>query len=353
MKTVEEIYGEMKAAISQSAGVTLRDDGDMGLRLYAVAAELYSLWVQADFVERQCFPQTATGSYLDAHAQLRGLSRQGAVCAEGAITFTLGEVWTQDRTIEAGAACTTAAGTAFVTTEAGVIPAGETACTVPAQAVEPGAAGNVPAGSVTVMVLPPVGVASCSNAAAFAGGADAEGDEALRARVLASYKQLPNGANAAYYAALARSVDGVGAVEVLPKKRGVGTVDLVIAGAEGVPAQSLVAAVQALVERSREICVDVLVSAPETETVNVQLKLDVEANADFTAVSQAVEAALEGHFTGALLGRGVLLAEMGNLVYQVPGVKNYAFIQPAADLAPEAGTLPVLGQVAISGWEEA
>ncbi len=288
---------------------------------------------------------------MEAHAQLRGLSRQAAVHAEGALTFTLAEAWSQDRAIEAGTECTTAAGTAFVTTAAGTIPAGETACTVPARAVEAGAASNVPAESVTVMVLAPVGVSGCTNAAAFTGGADAETDEALRSRVLESYRQLPNGANAAYYAALARSVDGVGAVAVLPKARGVGTVDLVIAGTEGVPASSLVSAVQALVEENREICVDVLVSAPETVSVAIQLRLDVEPGADFAAVSQTAEAALAAYFTGERLGEDVLLAQLGSLVYSVEGVRNYAFTQPAADIPVDAGELPVLGQITISEWE--
>ena len=48
----------------------------------------------------------------------------------------------------------------------------------------------------------PIGVVQCTNPAAFSGGCDAESDEALRGRVLASYQRLPNGANAAYYLSL-------------------------------------------------------------------------------------------------------------------------------------------------------
>ena len=36
------------------------------------AAQVYGLYVQADWVGRQCFPQTAQGEFLDRHAQLRG-----------------------------------------------------------------------------------------------------------------------------------------------------------------------------------------------------------------------------------------------------------------------------------------
>ena len=52
--------------------------------MYALAAQIYSLYIQADWVARQAFPQTAEGEYLDCHAQLRSLERKGAVsCRQG------------------------------------------------------------------------------------------------------------------------------------------------------------------------------------------------------------------------------------------------------------------------------
>lgn len=72
--TVEELYGQMVDTFQRETGMALAGDGDMAVRLYAVAAQLYALYVQADWVGRQCFPQTAQGDYLDKHAQLRGWS---------------------------------------------------------------------------------------------------------------------------------------------------------------------------------------------------------------------------------------------------------------------------------------
>ena len=57
----------------------------------------------------------------------------------------------------------------------------------------------MPAGSVLGMTVPPVGVRSCVNPAPFLGGVDVEEDEALRQRVLETYRRMPNGANAAFY----------------------------------------------------------------------------------------------------------------------------------------------------------
>ena len=51
--TVDEIYGQMVQIFQQETGLTLAGDGDMAVRLYAVAAQIYALYVQGDWVGRQ------------------------------------------------------------------------------------------------------------------------------------------------------------------------------------------------------------------------------------------------------------------------------------------------------------
>ena len=65
MKSVEEIYREMLDCFAQRTGMRPAEGCDLAARLYAVAAQVYSLYVQADWVERQCFPQSALGEALD------------------------------------------------------------------------------------------------------------------------------------------------------------------------------------------------------------------------------------------------------------------------------------------------
>ena len=77
MKTVDEIYRGMLACFSEKTGVQGTEGGDLTARLYAVAAQVYALQVQADWVRRQAFPQTAAGEYLELHAAMRGLERKG------------------------------------------------------------------------------------------------------------------------------------------------------------------------------------------------------------------------------------------------------------------------------------
>lgn len=320
----------------------------MSLRLYAVACEVYALETQADFVSRQSFPQTASREHLDYHAEVRGLSRGVAEKAKGTLRFAASEARETDLTISKGVSCVTQTGLEFVTTEQGVIPAGETWCEVSAEASEEGASGNSPAGSVCYFKLAPVGVTAVTNIAAFTGGCDAEGDDSLRARVLSSYKLLPNGANAAYYVSRVLDVDGVAAVCVLPKERGVGTVDVVFSCEGGVPGGELIESVFGMLQTEREICVDVLVRAPETRSVDVSIYVAVEDEYDFNTVADAVKTAISSLFGGERLGKSVYRAAIAAAAFSVPGVKNCVVSVPSTDVEINADILPLCGKLTVA-----
>ena len=347
MKTIDEIYREMLACFGEETGLEPREGTDLSARMYALAAQVYALYVQADWVTRQAFPQTAEGEYLDYHAQLRSLERKPALPAQGTVRFTAGEAAQSDRSIPEGTVCMTAGLVRFATTQAAVLPAGELTVDVPVQALEPGTAGNVSAQTVVSMAVAPMGIASCTNPKAFAGGADGEGDEELRARILDTFRRLPNGANAAFYEQGALSFDQVAAAAVIPKPRGLGSVDVIVSTLAGTPGEELLEQLQDYFEQRREIAVDVQVKAPTPVTVNVAVQVKAKGGWDKTQVLDQVEEALEGWFDGKLLGQDVLLARLGSLIYGCDGVENYAVSAPAADLAVDAGQLPVLGTLSV------
>ena len=347
MKTIDEIYREMLACFGEETGLEPREGTDLSARMYALAAQVYALYVQADWVTRQAFPQTAEGEYLDYHAQLRSLERKPALPAQGTVRFTAGEAAQSDRAIPEGTVCMTAGLVRFATTQAAVLPAGELTVDVPVQALEPGTAGNVSAQTVVSMAVAPMGIASCTNPQAFAGGADGEGDEELRARILDTFRRLPNGANAAFYEQGALSFDQVAAAAVIPKPRGLGSVDVIVSTLAGTPGEELLEQLQDYFEQRREIAVDVQVKAPTPVTVNVAVQVKAKGGWDKTQVLDQVEEALEGWFDGKLLGQDVLLARLGSLIYGCDGVENYAISAPAADLAVDADELPVLGTLSV------
>ena len=349
---MDELYNELMAAFAEATGMEAAGSGDLAARMYAVAAQLWGLYVQCDWVNRQCFPQTAQGEYLDLHAQLRGVERREATAAEGVLRFTVDAAGAADREIAAGTVCMTADQVRFQTTAEAVLEAGQLSVDAPAEALEPGRSGNAAAGTIRILTACPVGITGCTNPAPFTGGSDQEDDESLRSRILESYQRLPNGANAAWYEQTAMGHSGVAAARAVGRARGIGTVDVYIATEAGLPGAELLQEVQADLQERREIAVDVQAKAPAAAEIGVSAELAVREGADFSAVKAAAEQALAGFFSGRRLGKAVLLAELGDLLYHVEGVENYRLLSPAADLAADDARLPVLGTVTITEMED-
>lgn len=199
MKTVDEIFGEMLVCFGERTGMEVDQGCDLAVRLYAAAAQIYAMYLQADWVARQAFPQTAEGDYLDLHAQLRGLERKQASHAAGTLRFFADQAAETPREIPLGTVCMTAGLVRFETTRAAVLPVGQLQVDVPARALLAGSAGNAAAGTVLSMAVAPVGIRRCDNPEPFLGGSDGETDSELRKRVLDTFQRLPNGANAAFY----------------------------------------------------------------------------------------------------------------------------------------------------------
>lgn len=349
MKSMDELYAGMMKDFASRTGVTLVDSCDLAARMYALAAQIYALQVYSDWVRRQCFPQTASGENLDHHAQMRSLERKQATCSEGVVRFFAGESSELVRSIPAGTVCMTPGLARFETVETVLLSAGEMWVDAPVRAVEAGAGGNVAAGTITEMAVAPVGIVSCTNPAPCAGGVEEEDDESLRARVLHSFRYLPNGANAAYYRQLAMADDEVAQAVAVSRPRGVGSVDVVVASHTGLPDQQLLDRLQAVMEQQREIAVDLKVRAPESVEVNVTVQVKEKAGYNADVVKERVKSALNAYFSGENLGESVLMAKLGSIVYGCEGVENYRITLPAQDVTLAHDQLGMLGALKVEG----
>ena len=339
MEELNAIYERMRAIFAEEAGFVPNDGCDAMVRLYALASEVQSLLAQADWVLDQSFPQTAVGQYLDYHAETRALTRLPAAKAAGVLRFSAPSAAVTDYEIDAGSVAMTSGGVRFETTKK---------ADVPASAVEAGASGNAIAGAIHLMSVYPVGITQCTNPEAFSGGSDEESDEKLRERVLASYKRLPNGANAAFYEQEAMSFPNVAAAKAVGRARGIGTVDVYVSTHAGAPDKKLLGEIEAVLQKKREIAVDVEVKAPTEKTVNMSAELTAEQGWTMQEITDAVTAALQAYFTGERLGEAVYTAKLASILYGVEGVKNCHLLTPDEDVSVSATELPVLGTVTIT-----
>lgn len=348
MKEVTELFEQMLAVFEEKTGFAMEKTSDLAVRLYAAAAEIQTAYIYADWALGQSFPQSASGLYLDYHGALRGITRRSGTRARGVLRFKVDTAREEALSIPAGTVCTTAGLVRFVTTKETVIEAGALYADAAAEAERAGNAGNAAVGSITYMTKAPTGVTGVTNPAAFQGGSDEEDDESLRGRILDSFVRLPNGANAAFYELRALSHEGVAAVSVLPRHKGIGTVGVVAATADGVPDEALLQRIQEDLDSVREIAVDVEVMAPEVQSVDVNVTIWPKRGVRFADAQAAVQTALEAYFRGGLLGKAVYRARLGKAVYDTEAVENFVLTAPQSDIAAEARTLPKLGKLTIT-----
>ena len=113
MITLEEIYAGLAAEFQAQTGKTAGSSSELAVRFYAVAAQIYSLYVQGEWTRRQCFPQTARGEDLDKHAQLRNVARRQAAKATGTVRFYVDQPQEPAIEIPINTVCMTAAGMRF------------------------------------------------------------------------------------------------------------------------------------------------------------------------------------------------------------------------------------------------
>lgn len=341
----------MLAVFHEASGYLPSVSCDLAARLMAAAAQLEGLYHEAQWVLDQSFPQSAQGTYLDQHASLRSIRRASATCATGLLRFGLSAAVQRDIPVKAGTVCMTEDGVRYLTLEEGSLPAGSLYVDVPAAAVEPGKAGNAAPNTITIMAAMPTGIRACTNPEAFTGGEDQEDDDSLRARLLDSYRRLPNGANAAYYEHTALSYPGVAAATAVGRPRGVGSVDVYVATISGKPEPELFRAIESYLQEKREISVDLRVLAPSLSPLNIRVAVKPAAGVTFAEARSAADKAIREAFTGALLGKGVSMAFLGDLLYRLPEVENYHFQSPTGDMAPSPTVLPTLGTVTITELE--
>ena len=227
MDSFEQILQRMEAEYEEKSGGKVEDVSEVGLRLRVLAGELHRLGASLDWLERQAFPQTATGAQLDLHGAQRGVARRAASHATGTVSFSRYLPLSFDLVVPQGTVCATSGEPVveYETTQDAVLEAGDLTVNVPVRAVVAGAAGNAAAGYVTTLVSAPTGINYASNQEAITGGRDPEEDDTYRRRVLDSIVRGGSGANAGYYQEIALAQPGVTLAQAVPRAGGRGDGD--------------------------------------------------------------------------------------------------------------------------------
>jgi uncharacterized phage protein gp47/JayE len=306
-----------------------------GVREFAKVYDLLGTEVVAAGI-----PVWSWGTYLDDHAEVQSLVRLAATPAAGEVLFT-GAPGTPIGfgTLGALAGVTPSSpdddAPTYVTTTAGVIGGGGTVL-LPVVATVAGVAGNIGANAISYTDVPGV---VASNPAPIEGGTEVETDEALRARVIATYAGQGAG-RVLDYVRWAGAWAGVGRVTVIPLWNGPGTVKVVLLTAAGDPVSPAVVAevqndldpvagqgrgrapVSAVVTVETAVALDIAVVA---ELV-LEQGFSLDGSAGTVAVGPDVTDALRQYVEGVQSGGEVVFEHVKGAMITLPGVHDLGVV---------------------------
>ena len=348
--TYNGILKKMTEEYTQLSGIVPQETSDIYVRLSVLAGEIFNTAVNMEWLKNQVFPSTATGEYLDRHAEERGLTRRQASYATGSVVFSLEQVAAYDMVIPAGTMVATDSlePLCFETISEAVVYAGTYSAYADIKAVDKGSKWNVAQNRIKLIVTSVAGDFTVTNPDPCVSGAETESDESLRERVISSYKNTSNGTNCAYYEKIALEFPGVDSAAVVPRGRGAGTVDVYIACGGSDASEETVEEVQNKLSKLREVNVDVAVYNANSAVINLVLNLEVKDGYEFSEVSDECVRAIKEYIASRGVGGSVLLTEAGECVYHIDGVKEYSFSSYAnSDTRCLKSQYPVAGTITV------
>ncbi len=349
METYDEIYGRMKNAYEHETGDSFNEVSDIAIRLKVLAGEIFKLQTNLEWWKRQMFAVSASGECLDKLASQRGIERKKAMKSTGEITFNISQPCSHDIIIPKGCVVATAdlVTIRFVTTEDEEISAGNTLVSVYAEAEQAGSNGNIGLGCAVVPVSVPTEIETVTNREKFTGGCDAETDDELRKRIRDTYINTSNGTNAAYYEQLALTVDGVAKASAVGKVRGVGTVNVYVTGADASLGTNVVAKVQSLLEKQRELNVDVIVSNAQRTACNMSVVAYAEDGYSSNEVKELLKNAFAEYVNSIPIGGTFRLSELGARLIDTGCITNYNWNTDMQDVTVAKSQCFTVGTVTI------
>lgn len=186
----------------------------------AQSGTAHLLYGNIDYNKDQLFITTADEEFLSVHGGEYGIPRNAATSATGSIIIT-GD---NGKSIPAGSELESATNQVYTTDVLAVIAGAN--ITVAVTATTPGNAGNEDPGAALSFVSPIPGVDSTAvvGAGGLDGGADREGLEAYRTRILDRKRRPPSGGAEFDYVTWMKEVTGVTRAWSVPLYQGVGTI---------------------------------------------------------------------------------------------------------------------------------
>lgn len=311
-----------------------------------LAGIAHGIYGYLDWISRQVIPDTADADMLEVHASWWGVNRIAAAPATGTVRFT----GTNGSSIPAGTVVQRSDGAQFTTDASALIASGIADVVVTASVA--GQAGNTAAGVTVNLInaLTGVNTTATIQSPGLSGGAEAETDDSLHARLRQRVQQTPHGGARHDYLAWAKEVAGVTRVWAFANWSGAGTVGVFFTrddDASIIPDAGEIAAVQAHIDTVRPVTAAVTVYAPtaaaqamtiqiEPNTAEVQASIQAELEELFLSEANVEDGAGSGT---------VLISHIRQAISNAAGEFDHVLVSPTANITLSSGQLATLGTI--------
>lgn len=316
-------------------------------KVVAMANHLIEL--RLNWVYDQIFASTADVRHLERHAYEYGLARRAASRASGYVLAT----GAPDTVYPAGIAFLSGVARYLVSSDARSDETGAVTLLVHSDAI--GASANREAGAQLTLIDPALqptldGIALVGDDG-IGGGAEAEDDDSLRARVLDRKRRPPQGGAESDYEQFALAVPGVVKAWAHRFAHGPGTIGVwfLFAGRENlIPTDGDVLAVQDYIDQKRLIRAAIVVSAPEPYPVDITIYGLAD---DSEKVRAAIRVSLEKMFferarPGVAASPAAFSRSwISEAISQAIGEDRHQLISPVGDFLFNDGRIPVVGEI--------
>lgn len=215
---------------------------------------------------------------------------------------------------------------------------------------------NVGAGTITRFVSQPTGIDYVINPSGFDSGVDEESDTTYRARLKVQLQTNTGKTTITGYQNTALTVAGVQTATVYQPYPGTNDRNIIWVyitsnSGTGIPSASLIADVQAELDKdeNRALCDSITVKAPSTVVVNVSAEITAyTAGSDEAQVRTNVQSNIEGYFPTISVGDTVKVKEIESIVYNTEGVSDFVLTIPSGNITLSSDEMAIAGSITIT-----
>lgn len=336
-QSVEDIFQGMLTIIPEDIDVSQGSHTWNFLRPTALVGAYLCEYVLPQVI-MLIFPEWSYGEFLDAHAQVRGITRKAATAATGEITIT----GVANTVIPAGSIFSTVSmnnddpSIDYATLSEATIPSSGTV-TVAAQCTQTGAIGNTGANTVVLVSSRLNGVTSVTNEEEFTGGTNVESDDALKVRINEYDTEQGESftGNVSDYKRWATSVPGVGDATIVPANDDTGLVTIILTDSNGDPATEQLCTqvynyIMAPDDPDQRLApINAYLSVIGPEAVKIGIKATVELVDEYTIedVQEAFYAQVATYLQTAMEEREIKITRIAATLSAIEGVNDFSDLE--------------------------